>query len=67
MLRTGFYINPEALALNQVQQALVADEDGHPIDSTELANIPEGATPDDVERMKLSALSKLQEKHRRSE
>lgn len=66
MLRTGFYINPEALALNQVQ-ALVADEDGHPIDSTELANIPEGATPDDVERMKLSALSKLQERHRRSE
>jgi len=66
VLRTGFYINPEALALNQVQ-ALVADEDGHPIDSTELANIPEGATPDDVERMKLSALSKLQERHRRSE
>lgn len=66
MLRTGFYINPEALALNQVQ-ALVADEDGHPIDSTELANIPEGATPDDVEQMKLSALSKLQERHSRSE
>lgn len=66
MLRTGFYINPEALALNQVQ-ALWADSDGHPIDFTELVNIPEGAAPDVVERMKLTALSKLKEKLGRSE
>lgn len=55
MLKTGIYINPEALFLGQVS-AIVRDCNGNCLGYTDFVDIPADASKKEIERMKQVAL-----------